>query len=99
MVIRNESYVDSVCVSADVYDLELLTYTREEYGNIVEFRQMTRDEWLALGPQPLDKFGSLLTLLTVKNLLPLSEAATMAGLPEESLILEAQGWAAAEAGL
>jgi len=98
-MIANQVFTDGVCVAADIYDLEQLTYTRMEYGNIIEYRPMTRDEWLTYGPQPLDRFGSLLTLLAVKGVLPLSEAATMAGLPEENLILEAQGWAAAEAGL
>lgn len=99
MVIRNESFVAGECVAADIYDLDQLTYTREENGIVIDIRSMTRDEWIAFGPQPLDKFGSLLTLLAVKGVLPLVEAATMAGLPEESLVLEAQGWAAAEAGL
>lgn len=99
MIVRNETYRDNVCVEADCYDFELLTYTREEYGTVVIERKMTRDEWLALGPQPLDRFGSLMTLLVVRGFVGITEAANLAGVSEESLILEAQAWAAAEAGL
>lgn len=55
MIIRNEQFSASVCVAADVVDLDAGTWSREERGVIVEGpRALTDAEWLAYDPPPAD---------------------------------------------
>ena len=94
-MIRNETFLDGVCIEADCYDLATRTYQREEMGVVVVTRPMTTDEWLTYGPQPLDSLGALATLLVVEGVLPITDAANAAGVTPQQLIDEAEGWAAA----
>ena len=48
-VIRNETFVSSVCVRADIIDLDAATRSIEINGEIVETRPLTADEIAALG--------------------------------------------------
>jgi hypothetical protein len=43
-------------------------------------------------PQPLEPAGRIATLLAVLELVPLSDAAAVAGLPEQALVDEALAW-------
>lgn len=95
MVIKNEKYIDGVCVEADCYDLETTTYWREEMGITTVTRTMTTEEWKVYGPQPLDPLGTLASLLVVQGVLPIEDAANAVGVTPQDLITEAQGWAAA----
>lgn len=94
-MIRNETFVDGVCVKADCYDLTTHTYICEEMGVVIATRPMTTDEWLTYGPQPLDPTGALATLLVVEGVLPIKDAANAVGATPQQLIDEAEGWAAA----
>lgn len=93
-MIRNEIYQNDICISAECYDLDNYIYTHEEMGTSVLSRAMTLEEILRFGPQPLDKLGSLATLLTVLGILNIQDAANIAGVTENDLINEAKGWAA-----
>jgi len=51
-MIRNETFVSGVCVSADIIDLDAGTFTREENGQVVSSRPLTDEERAAYGPSP-----------------------------------------------
>lgn len=67
-------------------------------GITIEDRPMTTAEWLTYGPQPLDKMGALAALLVVQGVLPIEDAANIAGVTPDALVTEVQGWAAAGGG-
>lgn len=98
-MIRNETFLDGVCIYADCYDLTTRTYQREEMGVIVATRPMTTEEWLTYGPQPLDKFGAMAALNVVLGIWDMENATNFAGVSEQDLINEVEGWAAAYGGL
>jgi hypothetical protein len=92
-MIRNETFQNSVCIYADIYDLDAHSYQREEAGVIVAERAMTDAEVRQYGPQPLDATGSLATLLAVESVLTVQDAANAVGLTPQDLINEAEAWA------
>lgn len=92
-MIRNELFKNSVCIEADIYDLDAKWYQREEAGVIVSERAMTDDEIRQYGPQPLDSLGALATLLAVESVLTVQDAANAVGLTPQDLITEAEAWA------
>lgn len=94
-MIRNERFVNSVCVEADIYDLDAKWFQHEENGVIVAERAMTAEEIRRFGPQPLDATGALATLLAVEEVLSVQDAANAVGLTPTDLENEARGWAAA----
>lgn len=49
-MIRNETYVQSVCVRADIIDLDAGTRSLEVNGVIVESRPLTAEEIAAYSP-------------------------------------------------
>lgn len=51
-MIRNETYIDGVCVAAEVIDLAAGTFSTEEYGTITATRALTADEIAAYTPTP-----------------------------------------------
>lgn len=51
-MIRNESFVNGVCVEAEVIDLDAGTVTFEREGKVVESRPLTSDEAAWYAPQP-----------------------------------------------
>lgn len=93
---RNETWINGVCVEADIYDFDTGRYDREEYGNVVLSRNISADEWVKFGPQPLDPIGSLATLLAVQGVVSVKDAAAVAGLVPDDLVNEAKGWFAAQ---
>lgn len=95
-VFRNETFRDGVCIRATIIDLNENTVSVEVSGNVVESRQLTLEERQIFGPQPLDKQGSLATLLAVTGTIPLEDAANAVGLTPQNLIDEANAWAAAQ---
>jgi len=92
-MIRNETFRDGICVYADIIDLDAGTFTREEYGEVVESRPLTVEERQMYGPQPLDATGALATLLAVTGTVSVEDAANAVGLTTDDLIHEAQAWA------
>jgi hypothetical protein len=92
---RNERFKNSVCIEADIIDLDAGTFQREEMGVIVESRPLTTQERIQYGPQPLDKLGALATLLAVEQVVPVQDAANAVGLTEQDLVNEALAWGAA----
>lgn len=94
-MICNQTFTDGVCVEADCYDLGTKTYTREEMGMVVITRPMTTEEWLAYGPQPLDRIGAMAALNVVLGVWGIEDAANVAGVTPDALVAEAEGWAAA----
>lgn len=91
-MIRNETFVDGVCVYADCYDVSNRIYQREEMGVVVVTRPMTDAEWLQYGPQPLDETAALATLLVITGTITLADAANAVNQPEQALIDEAEAW-------
>lgn len=51
-MIRNESFVNGVCVEAEVIDLDAGTVTFERDGKVVESRPLTPDEATRFAPPP-----------------------------------------------
>ncbi len=94
-MIRNETFIDGICLEADIYDLDARWFQREEAGVIVSERAMTDEEVRRYGPQPLDATGALATLLAVEEVLSVQDAANAVGLTPTDLENEARGWAAA----
>lgn len=92
-MIRNEVSHNSICIEADIYDVENRWYQREEAGVVVSERAMTLDEVRQYGPQPLDSLGALATLLAVESVLTVEDAANAVGLTPQDLITEAEAWA------
>lgn len=92
-MIRNENYLNGICIEADIYNLETRWFQREEAGVIVSERAMTEDELRRYGPQPLDSLGALATLLAVESVLTVEDAANAVGLTPQDLITEAEAWA------
>lgn len=95
-MIRNETFdLNGVTVAADCYDTVTRIYHREESGIVVESRPMTADEMARYAPGPLDPVGALATLLAVRAVLPVEEAAAAVGLPAQALVDEALAWGVA----
>lgn len=92
---RNETFVDGVCVHAEVIDFDAGTFTVEDHGEVVEVRELTAVERAMYGPSPLDPVGALATLLAVVGAVPVGDAANAVGLTVDDLVAEAEGWAAA----
>ena len=59
----------------------------------MDFAEMTPDELITWGRQPLDPTGSLAALLVVKGILTLEDAANVSQRRTEELVNEAQAWA------
>lgn len=97
-MIRNEHFSNGVCIQADVIDLAAGTITREELGVVVSTRPLTLDERAVYGPAALDSVGALATLLAVRGVLSVTDAANAVGLPPDRLVSEAQAWAVASKG-
>lgn len=51
-MIRNETYVDGVCVHADILNLEAGTFSVEENGQVVSSRPLTAEEMQFYTPKP-----------------------------------------------
>lgn len=94
-MIINKTFQNGLCLWTDIYDLELRRYQRDENGVIVIDRAMTEDEVRQYSPQPLNSLGALATLLAVKEVLSVQDAANAVGLTPIDLENEARGWAAA----
>jgi hypothetical protein len=92
-MIRNETFQNNVCISADIIDLHAGTITTEDHGDVVSVRPLTDDERRQYGPQPLDHLGALATLLAVVGTLDVDDAANAVGLTADDLVTEAQAWA------
>lgn len=90
---RNETFIDGVCVHADIIDLTAATITVEHHGQIVSVRDLTADELAMYGPQPLNQLGALATLLAVVEAVTVDDAANAVGLTADDLVAEAQAWA------
>jgi hypothetical protein len=93
--VRNEVYLNGVCIKAEIIDLDAGTFQREEMGVIVEDRALTIAERRIYGPQPLDPVGALATLLAVEQIVSVQDAANAVGLTEQDLVNEALAWGAA----
>lgn len=72
-MIRNESFVDGVCVEAEVIDLGAGTVAYEVDGKVVESRQLTPDEAAQFAPPPPSAEERLADLLAA-----LSKVTTVA---------------------
>ena len=94
---RNETFIDGVCVHADIIDLTAATITVEHHGQVVSVRDLTPVELAMYGPQPLDPTGVLATLLAVVGTLTVDDAANAVGLTADDLVAEAQAWAMGQA--
>jgi hypothetical protein len=94
-MIRNELYLNGVCIEADIIDLDAGIFQHEVEGVIVESRPLTIEERIKYGPQPLDATGALATLLAVEEVLSVEDAANAVGLTEQDLVNEALAWGAA----
>jgi hypothetical protein len=93
MITRNETFVNGVCIEADIIDFDAGTFQHEVEGVIVEGpRPLTLDEIRQYGPKPLDATGSLATLLAVESVLSVQDAANAVGLTEQDLVNEAEAW-------
>jgi hypothetical protein len=92
-MIRNERFLDGICIGAEIVDLDAGTFKREEMGVVVEFRPLTTEELRQYGPQPLNTTGALATLLAVESVLTVQDAANAVGLTPQDLINEAEAWA------
>lgn len=91
---RNERFENGVCVHADIIDFDAGTFTREEYGVVVEGpRPLTADEVAMYAPAPLDPAGALATLLAVAGVVSVDDAANAVGVSAGALVAEAEGWA------
>ena len=93
---RNETFIDGVCVHADIIDLAAATITVEHHGEVVSVRDLTADEQAMYGPQPLNQLGALATLLAVVEAVTVDDAANAVGLTADDLVAEAQAWAMAQ---
>jgi hypothetical protein len=94
-MMRNETYKDGLCISAQVIDLDAGTMTIEDHGQVVDVRPLTDDERRMYGPQPLEPTGALATLLAVEQVVAVVDAANAVGLSPDDLVAEAEAWAAA----
>lgn len=65
-MIRNESFVNGVCVEAEVIDLDAGTVAYEVDGKVVESRQLTDDE-VALNTPPPPSEADRLAALEATN--------------------------------
>jgi hypothetical protein len=92
-MLRNETFQNNVCISADIIDLDAGTITTEDHGEVVSVRPITDDERRRYGTQPLDPTGALATLLAVVGTLDVDDAANAVGLTADDLVTEAQAWA------
>jgi hypothetical protein len=52
MILRNETFVDSVCVSAEIIDLDAGTLAVEENGAVLSSRLLTPQEVQEYEPTP-----------------------------------------------
>lgn len=95
-MIRNETFLNGICIEADIYDLDTRIYQREETGVIVATRPMSDDEIRLWGPQSLNQIGSLAALLVVQGAVSIEDAANALQITPQDLVNEAQGWAAAK---
>jgi hypothetical protein len=96
---RNETFINGVCVNADIIDLGAGTFTVENHGQIVSTRPLTDDERCQYGPHPLNHVGALATLLAVVGTLDVGDAANAVGLTADDLVAEAEAWAMGAQGL
>lgn len=94
-MIRNETFVNGICVKADIIDLEIGLVTLEENGVIVGQRPINNDEIQQFAQKPLDINGVFATLNAVLGVWSLQDAANAVGLPPEALVTEAESWAVA----
>jgi len=94
-MISNQTFLNGICIEAEIIDLDAGTFQREVDNVIVESRPLTIDERLKYGPQPLDATGALATLLAVEQVLSVQDAANAVGLSEQDLVNEALAWGAA----
>ena len=95
-MIRNETFTsDGTCIYAEVIDLDAGTYSIEEYGVTTSTRAVTLEERQRYGPQPLDQAGAAAALNVVLGLWDIQDAANIAKVTPEELIIEVEGWAAA----
>lgn len=92
-MMRNETSQNGVVVHAEVIDLDAGTVTTESHGEVVSVRDLTDDERRQYGPQPLNHLGALATVLAVREVIPLADAANAVGLTPDDLVAEAQAWA------
>lgn len=97
-MIRNEVFHNGICIEADIYDLNARWYQREEAGVIVAEREMTAEEILLYGPQPLNETGVIATLNAILGIWTLEDAANVAKVTPQDLINEAQAWWTASEG-
>lgn len=95
MMKRNETFLNGICIYAEIIDLDAGTFQREEHGVIVESRTLTTEERIKYGPQPLDATGALATLLAVEQVVSVQDAANAVRLSEQDLVNEALAWGAA----
>lgn len=92
---RNEIYRDGKVICAEIVDLAANTLHVEVDGVIVEGpRLLTLEERQTFGPPPLQGAALVATLNAVLGVWSLQDAANIAQLPEQTLIEEAQAWAA-----
>lgn len=72
-MIRNESFVNGVCVEAEVIDLDAGTVAYEVDGKVVESRRLTPEELAQFAPPPPSADERLADLLAA-----LSKATSLA---------------------
>lgn len=94
-MIRNEVFVDGVCIEAEIIDLEAGTFAVEKRGKIRSTRPLTLEERAMYAPAPLDAVGVLATLLVVNGSLSAEDAAAAVGVSPDHLVHEALAWSAA----
>ena len=73
-MIRNETFEGSVCVYAEIIDLDSGTFSVERDGQIVSSRPLTADEVAAYTPQTDDRQSAIAKL----QALGLTEAEALA---------------------
>lgn len=83
-MIRNERFVGGVCISAEVFDTDTNTYTKEEYGAVAMTRPMTADEIDATTP-PVDVKAELLAQIEQATTLSKLRAAVLAAIEAGTL--------------
>lgn len=99
MIVRNETWDGHTgqSIFAEVIDLEAGTVTGYEHGVLIWTRDLTAAERAAQLPKGLDPLGALATLLAVREVVPVEEAAAAIGLPAQALVDEALAWGVASA--
>jgi hypothetical protein len=94
-MIRKETFLDGVCIYAEIIDRKNMFFAIEEKGEIIEQRDLTVEEYVDYGPAPLGPVGASAALNVVLGLWPLKDAANVAEVSEQALVDEVNGWAAA----